>query len=53
MALIVKEEMNIYWDKLNRLNIIIEEIFGDILEDWDGALEYFKPLESIVKKEFE
>jgi len=52
IALNVKEEMRIYWDKLDSLQDIIEIYFSKFLENWDGNLDYFKPLEGIVEKEF-
>ena len=52
LALNVRKEMRIYWDKLQHLQDIIEIYFGKFLENWDGNLDYFKPLEGIVIKEF-
>lgn len=53
IALFVREDMNIYWDKLARLHKTIENYFGNLIRGWDGNLNYFKPLEVIVKNEFQ
>ena len=52
IALLVKEEMKIYWDKLERLHRTIDSLFGSILESWNGNLEYFEPLRIIVEEDF-
>ena len=45
--------MRIYWDKLDQLKKTIEAYFAHILEDWDGGLDYFKPLNDITKEIFQ
>jgi hypothetical protein len=52
IALNVLEELRIFWDKIKKLRITIETYFEEVLKDFKGTLEYFKPLEGIVKKEF-
>ena len=52
IALNVLEEMKIYWDKLYRLRNLIEIFFKDLLKFWDGNMDYFKPLNNIIKNEF-
>jgi len=53
IALLAKEEMNIYWDRLRRLHRTIESLFGTILKAWDGNLAYFEPLKTIVNEDFQ
>jgi len=53
IALLTKEEMNIYWDRLKRLHRTIESLFGNILKAWDGNLAYFEPLKTIVREDFQ
>jgi hypothetical protein len=52
IALNVVEELRIFWDKLKKLREIIETIWGGVIKDFDGILEYFTPLEDIVEREF-
>ena len=52
IALNVEKVMRIYWDKLHKLNRIIEEMFGEVLADWDGDLSRFVPLQSLINREF-
>jgi hypothetical protein len=52
IALIVLEELRIFWDKIKNLRITIETYFEEFLKDYKGKLEYFKPLEGIVRKGF-
>ena len=40
IALLAREDMNIYWDRLNRLHKTIESLFRGILKAWDGNLAY-------------
>ncbi len=53
IALNVKKPMKIYWEKIKQLSTTIEQFYFHILEKWDGSLDYFKPLDGIVKKLFE
>ncbi len=53
IALLVKEEMFIHWDKLNRLQVTFEKLFGTIIKSWDGNLDYFEPLKNIIAEEFQ
>ena len=48
IALLVKSEMHIFNDKLRQLKAIIEKYYNNILENWDGSLDYFEPLGNIV-----
>ena len=52
IALNVLEELRIFWEKLRKLRNIIEDIWGVYLKDFDGSLDYYRPLEDIVKNEF-
>jgi hypothetical protein len=52
IALIVKKQMRIYSEKMEELSNIIEKYYGHILENWDGGLDYFKPLDGIVENIF-
>ncbi len=53
IALLAKEEMNIYWDRVKQLHRTIERLFGNILKAWDGNLAYFEPLKTIVRDDFQ
>ena len=52
IALNVVEELRIFWDKLKKLREIIEAIWGTYIKSFDGTLDYFRPLEDIVRDEF-
>jgi hypothetical protein len=53
IALSVKEELRIYRDKLIHLRSTIEELFAKALVDWNGDLEKFSPIETLIKNEFQ
>ncbi len=53
IALLVKVEMHIFKEKLFQLRSTIEKYYNNILEDWDGSLDYFEPLGNIVKDIFQ
>jgi len=52
IALNVLEELKIFWDKLRKIRETIDYYFGGLLKNFDGNLEIFKPLKSIILKEF-
>ncbi|HME52172.1 MAG TPA: hypothetical protein VKM55_08135 [Candidatus Lokiarchaeia archaeon] len=52
VVLYVKEDYQIYREKIIHIRTTIEELFGSVLEAWNGDIAYFDPLNVIVKKEF-
>ncbi len=53
IVLYAKVEFHIYWDKLARLRVTVEDLFGTTLHTWSGGnLAIFDPLQALVKNEF-
>jgi hypothetical protein len=53
LIMVAEEELYIVRLKLQQLAKEVELFFGDILVEWDGDLNLFKPLQPIVNKIFE
>lgn len=53
IALNAKQEMRIYWDKMFKLRETVESLFHDTLANWQGNLDVFEPINTIVKNEFQ
>ncbi len=53
MALIVHENLKIYYPKLISLRIKFEDLFQDVLRNWAGNIEVFRPTTQLVYEYFD
>ncbi len=53
IALSVLEELRIFWDKLYKLRVKIETIYGELLKHFDGDLKVFSPVGAMIDEIFQ
>ncbi|NHI93509.1 MAG: hypothetical protein EAX96_13560 [Candidatus Lokiarchaeota archaeon] len=52
IALITYENLRIYLPKLTSLRVKFEKLFQDVLKDWSGRIEVFRPANHLVNEFF-
>lgn len=53
VTLIARKDLRIIRSKLKILSEEIQNVFWEILEDWNGDLDVFKPINTLIKNLFE
>ncbi|MHA1798870.1 MAG: hypothetical protein ACTSVY_10540, partial [Candidatus Helarchaeota archaeon] len=52
IVLVAKKDLNIYHVKLKRLADEIQSIFWETISTWNGDLEIFNPLKTMIRNHF-